>query len=59
MKLDLLSKCIQNENEKCKKCMLIEITRSPFPKIEKNSSTSELIHSEECNLHATPYLGGN
>ena len=47
-----------NENvEKCKTCMLTKITRQPFKSITRKSIILELIHSDLCDLHATPSLG--
>jgi hypothetical protein len=44
-------------NEKCKTCMLTKITRQPFKNITRKSVILELIHSDLCDLHATPSLG--
>lgn len=44
-------------SEKCKTCMLTKITRQPFHKVMRSSVILELIHSDLCDLHATPSLG--
>jgi hypothetical protein len=43
--------------ENCKTCMLTKITRQPFKSITRKSVILELIHSDLCDLHATPSLG--
>jgi len=42
---------------KCNTCMLTKITRKPFKSIIRKSVILELIHSDLCDLHATPSLG--
>lgn len=43
--------------DKCTTCMLTKITRKV--NVEENSKILELIHSDLCDLHGTPSLGGN
>ncbi|GJV27571.1 zinc finger, CCHC-type containing protein [Tanacetum coccineum] len=43
--------------EKCKTCMLTKITKKPFQNIKRETEVLELIHSDLCDLHATPSLG--
>ena len=43
--------------EKCSTCMLTKIIRQPFKSFERNSAVLGLIHSDLCDLHATPSLG--
>ena len=38
--------------------MLTKITKNPFPKINRTSNILDLIHSDVCDLHNTPTLGG-
>ena len=44
--------------ERCKTCMLTKITRQPFTNIQRKSVMIELIHSDLCDLHSTPTIGG-
>lgn len=43
--------------EKCKTCMLTKITRKPFKDVKSETKVLDLIHSDLCDLHATPSLG--
>ncbi|GKE17110.1 zinc finger, CCHC-type containing protein [Tanacetum coccineum] len=43
--------------EMCKSCMLMKITKKPFQNVKRKTKALELIHSNLCNLHATPSLG--
>ncbi|GJW82907.1 zinc finger, CCHC-type containing protein [Tanacetum coccineum] len=45
------------DTEKCKTCMLNKITKKPFQNIKRETGVLELIHSDLCDLHATPSLG--
>ncbi|GKE72747.1 zinc finger, CCHC-type containing protein, partial [Tanacetum coccineum] len=45
------------DTEKCKTCMLNKITKRPFQNIKRETEVLELIHSDLCDLHATPLLG--
>ncbi|GKC74028.1 zinc finger, CCHC-type containing protein, partial [Tanacetum coccineum] len=44
-------------DEKCKTCMLNKITKKPFQNVKLKTEVLELIHSDLCDLHATPSLG--
>ena len=56
-KLELLH--VLNSNiDKCNTCMLTKITRNPFPKVKRSTRMLELIHSDVCDFHSTPSLGG-
>ncbi|CAJ2648883.1 unnamed protein product [Trifolium pratense] len=57
MSKDDLIPVFNENNEKCKTCMLTKITRQPFKNITRKSVILELIHSDLCDLHATPSLG--
>ncbi|CAJ2665771.1 unnamed protein product [Trifolium pratense] len=57
MSKDDLIPVFNENNEKCKTCMLTKITRQPFKIITRKSVILELIHSDLCDLHATPSLG--
>ena len=59
IKFDLLPKYVQNENGKCRACMLTKITRKPFPKIEMKINKLDLVYSDICDLHGIISLGGN
>ncbi|GJR48863.1 zinc finger, CCHC-type containing protein [Tanacetum coccineum] len=45
------------DTKKCKTCMLTKITKIPFQNVKRETEVLELIHSDLCNLHATPSLG--
>ncbi|GJS80936.1 zinc finger, CCHC-type containing protein [Tanacetum coccineum] len=45
------------DTEKCKTCMLTEITKKPFQNVKRETEVLELIHSDLCDLHATSSLG--
>ena len=57
VKLELLPR-IDINMEKCRTCMLTKITRKPFPNVQSISNLLELIHSDLCDMHSTPSLGG-
>nr|GEU87005.1 zinc finger, CCHC-type [Tanacetum cinerariifolium] len=42
--------------ERCKTCMLTKITKKPFQNVKRKTGVLELIHSDLCDLHATPSL---
>ncbi|GKA65732.1 zinc finger, CCHC-type containing protein [Tanacetum coccineum] len=42
---------------KCKTCMLTKITKKPFQNVKRETEVLELIHSDLCDLYATPSLG--
>nr|GEW85284.1 hypothetical protein [Tanacetum cinerariifolium] len=46
------------KNDKCQTCMHTKITRLPFPTLQRSSKILELVHSDVCDLHATPTIGG-
>lgn len=48
---------IELDHNKCKTCMLTKITRKPFKNANRESKLLDLIHSDLCDLHATPSLG--
>ncbi|GJV82207.1 zinc finger, CCHC-type containing protein [Tanacetum coccineum] len=45
------------DTETCKTCMLTKITKKPFQNVKRKTKVLELIHSNLCDLHATPSLG--
>ncbi|GJX53967.1 putative reverse transcriptase domain-containing protein, partial [Tanacetum coccineum] len=45
------------DTEKCQTCMLNKITKKPFQNVKCKAKVLELIHSDLCDLHATPSLG--
>ncbi|GKA88588.1 zinc finger, CCHC-type containing protein [Tanacetum coccineum] len=57
MSKDDLIPAINENPEKCTTCMLTKITRKPFQSIKRKSVILELIHSNLCDFHATPYVG--
>nr|GEU54240.1 zinc finger, CCHC-type [Tanacetum cinerariifolium] len=57
MSKDGLIPAIDMNTEKCKTCMLTKITKKPFQNIKRETKVLELIHSDLCDLHATPSLG--
>nr|KAJ0206517.1 hypothetical protein LSAT_V11C500250200 [Lactuca sativa] len=56
-KMSLIPAFDMQNNEKCKTCMLTKITRQPFKDVVRESKVLDLIHSDLCDFHATPYLG--
>ncbi|GKA03463.1 zinc finger, CCHC-type containing protein [Tanacetum coccineum] len=49
---------LDSKNDKCQTCMHTKITRLPFPTSQRSSKILELVHSDVCDLHATPTIGG-
>ncbi|GJY79369.1 zinc finger, CCHC-type containing protein [Tanacetum coccineum] len=45
------------DTEKCKTCMMTKITKKLFQNVKRKTKVLELIHSNLCDLHATPSLG--
>ncbi|GJV26098.1 hypothetical protein Tco_1378793 [Tanacetum coccineum] len=54
---DGLIPCFDIDTEKCKTCMLNKITKKPFQNVKRKTEVLEPIHSDLCDLHATPSLG--
>ncbi|GKE51605.1 zinc finger, CCHC-type containing protein [Tanacetum coccineum] len=44
------------DTEKCKTCMLTEITKKPFQNVKRETKVLELIYNDLYDLHATPSL---
>ncbi|GJR21349.1 zinc finger, CCHC-type containing protein [Tanacetum coccineum] len=57
MSKDGLIHTFDMDTEKCKTCMLTKITKKPFQNVKCETEVLELIHSDLCDLHATPSLG--
>ncbi|GKC03397.1 zinc finger, CCHC-type containing protein [Tanacetum coccineum] len=57
MSKDGLILAFDMDTEKCKTCMLNKITKKPFQNVKRETEVLELIHSDLCDLHATPSLG--
>ncbi|GJW77568.1 zinc finger, CCHC-type containing protein, partial [Tanacetum coccineum] len=57
MSKDGLIPAFDMDTEKCKTCMLNKITKKPFQNVKRETEVLELIHSDLCDLHATPSLG--
>nr|GEW70809.1 zinc finger, CCHC-type [Tanacetum cinerariifolium] len=57
MSKDGLIPAIDMDTEKCKTYMLTKITKKPFQNVKRVTNVLELIHSDLCDLHATPSLG--
>nr|GEW57327.1 zinc finger, CCHC-type [Tanacetum cinerariifolium] len=57
MSKDELIPAIDMDTERCKTCMLTKITKKPFQNVKRETKVLELIHSDLCDLHATPSLG--
>ncbi|GKA98044.1 zinc finger, CCHC-type containing protein [Tanacetum coccineum] len=57
MSKDGLIPVFDMDTEKCKTCMLNKITKKPFQNVKRKTKVLELIHSDLCDLHATPSLG--
>ncbi|GKA91032.1 zinc finger, CCHC-type containing protein [Tanacetum coccineum] len=45
------------DTEKCKTCMLTKISKKLFQNVKRETEVLELIHSDLCDLFATPSLG--
>nr|KAJ0201746.1 hypothetical protein LSAT_V11C600333100 [Lactuca sativa] len=56
-KMSLIPAFDMQNNEKCKTCMLTKITIQPFKDVVRESKVLDLIHSDLCDFHATPFLG--
>nr|GEV31763.1 zinc finger, CCHC-type [Tanacetum cinerariifolium] len=54
---DGLISAFDMDTEKCKTCMLNKITKKSFQNVKRKTKVLELIHSDLCDLHATPSLG--
>ncbi|GJY20502.1 zinc finger, CCHC-type containing protein, partial [Tanacetum coccineum] len=57
MSNDGLIPAFDMDTEKCQTCMLNKITKKPFQNVKRETKVLELIHSDLCDLHATPSLG--
>ncbi|GJX43056.1 zinc finger, CCHC-type containing protein [Tanacetum coccineum] len=57
MSKDGLILAFDMDSKECKNCMLTKITKKPFQKVKHETKVLELIHSDLCDLHATPSLG--
>ncbi|GKF43328.1 zinc finger, CCHC-type containing protein, partial [Tanacetum coccineum] len=57
MSKDRLIPSFDMDIRKCKTCMLTKITKKPFQNVKCETEVLELIHSDLCDLHATPSLG--
>ncbi|GKC94260.1 zinc finger, CCHC-type containing protein, partial [Tanacetum coccineum] len=57
MSKDGLISASDMDTEKCKTCMLNKITKKPFQNVKRETEVLQLIHSDLCDLHATPSLG--
>ncbi|GKD75346.1 zinc finger, CCHC-type containing protein [Tanacetum coccineum] len=56
MSKDGLILAFDMETKKCKTFMLTKITKKPFQNVKRETEVLELIHSDLCDLHATPSL---
>ncbi|GJS74174.1 zinc finger, CCHC-type containing protein [Tanacetum coccineum] len=56
MSKDRLILAFDMDTEKCKTFMLTKITKKPFQNVKHETEVLELIHSDLCDLHATPSL---
>ncbi|GKA39879.1 zinc finger, CCHC-type containing protein [Tanacetum coccineum] len=57
MSKDGLIPTFDMDTEKCKTYMLTKITKKSFQNVKYEIEVLELIHSDLCDLHATPSLG--
>nr|GEU96918.1 zinc finger, CCHC-type [Tanacetum cinerariifolium] len=57
MSKDGLISAFDIDTKKCKTCMLTKITKKPFQNVKRKTKVLDLIHSDLCDLHATPSLG--
>ncbi|GJS86347.1 zinc finger, CCHC-type containing protein [Tanacetum coccineum] len=56
MSKDGLIPAFDMDTEKFQTCMLNKITKKPFQNVKRETKVLELIHSNLCDLHATPSL---
>ncbi|GJR94478.1 hypothetical protein Tco_0266652, partial [Tanacetum coccineum] len=59
MSKDGLIPSFDMDTGKCKTCMLTKITKKPFQNVKRETEVLEMIHSDLCDLHATPSLRNN
>nr|GEW11658.1 hypothetical protein [Tanacetum cinerariifolium] len=57
MSKDGLILAFDMDTKKCKTCMLNKITKRPCQNVKRETKILELIHSDLCDLHATPSPG--
>ncbi|GKD28416.1 zinc finger, CCHC-type containing protein [Tanacetum coccineum] len=57
MSKDGLIPAFDMDTVKCKSYMLTKITKKPFHNVKREIEVLELIHSDLCDLHATPSVG--
>ncbi|GJS37355.1 zinc finger, CCHC-type containing protein [Tanacetum coccineum] len=57
MSKDGLIPAFDMDIEKCQTCMLNKITKKPFQNVKRETEVLEFIHSDLCDMHATPSLG--
>ncbi|GKA83018.1 zinc finger, CCHC-type containing protein [Tanacetum coccineum] len=57
MSKDGLILAFDMNTKKCKTCMLNKIIKKPFQNVKRETKVLELIHTDLCDLHATPSLG--
>ncbi|GJX76675.1 zinc finger, CCHC-type containing protein, partial [Tanacetum coccineum] len=57
MSKDGLIPAFDMDTKKCKTYMLTKITKKSFQNLKRETEVLELIHSDLCDLHATPSLG--
>ncbi|GJZ14773.1 zinc finger, CCHC-type containing protein, partial [Tanacetum coccineum] len=57
MSKDGLILAFDMDTKKCKTFILNKITKKPFQNVKCETEVLELIHSDLCDLHATPSLG--
>ncbi|GJR56231.1 MDIS1-interacting receptor like kinase 2-like protein [Tanacetum coccineum] len=57
MSKDGLIPAFDMNTEKCKTCMMTKLTKKLFQNVKPKTEVLELVHSDLCDLHATPSLG--
>ncbi|GKB98061.1 zinc finger, CCHC-type containing protein [Tanacetum coccineum] len=57
MSKDMLIPAFNMDTKNCKTCMLTKITKKLFQNVKLETEVLELIHSDLCDLDATPSLG--
>nr|GEW70166.1 zinc finger, CCHC-type [Tanacetum cinerariifolium] len=57
MSKDGLIPAFNMDTEKCKTYMMTKITKKPFQNVKRKTKVLELIHSDLCDLYATPSFG--
>jgi hypothetical protein len=56
--LNLIPYSMNDMVDKCRICLKMKITIKYFPKIDRSSTLLQLVHSDVCDMHRNPTIGG-